>query len=103
MRLSAARRTIWARVLSRASRVVRYISSERALALHVSKLLEEREGDDLRVRKPLERFVASSTGAEQRVSVVDEAKEDGKGFFRAGEVWGMVRLGHLLLLCEGRL
>jgi hypothetical protein len=59
------------------------LAQERALALHASKLLEEREGDDLRVRKPLEGFVASSTGVEMSVSVVDEAKEDGEGLFRA--------------------
>jgi hypothetical protein len=49
------------------------------------------------------RFVASSARVEQRVRVVDEAEEDGEGLFRVGESWGMVRLGHLLLLGEGRL
>ena len=37
------------------------------------------------------------------MSVFDEAEEDGEGLFRVGEAWGMVGLGHLLLLREGRL
>jgi hypothetical protein len=37
------------------------------------------------------------------VSIVHEAKEDGKGLFRLGEAWGMVDVGHLSLLGEGRL
>jgi hypothetical protein len=47
--------------------------------------------------------VSSAVGIEMGVSVVDEAEEDGEGLFRVGEAWGMVGLGHLLLLREGRL
>jgi hypothetical protein len=74
-----------------------------ARALHATELLEERERDDLRVREPLERLVASSVRIEQRVGVVDEAEEDGQGLFREGGPWGMVGTGHLLLLGEERL
>ena len=43
-------------------------------------------------------------GVEQCVSVVHEAKKkNGQSLLGVGEVWGMVGLGHLLLLCEGRL
>jgi hypothetical protein len=45
----------------------------------------------------------SAVGVEDAVSVVDEAEEDGDGLFRIGEAWGMVGVGHLLLLREGRL
>ena len=79
------------------------VAQERAFALHPPQLLEERKRDDFRVRKPLEGLVASSAGVEMGVSVVDEAEEGGQGLFRLGEAWGMVELGHLLLLCEGRL
>jgi hypothetical protein len=61
------------------------IAQERALRLHASKLLEERQSDDLRVRKTLYGFVASSAGVEGSVRVVDEAKEDGKSLFRTGQ------------------
>jgi hypothetical protein len=37
------------------------------------------------------------------VSVVYQTEEDGEGLFRVGEAWGMVGLGHLSLLGEGRL
>jgi hypothetical protein len=37
------------------------------------------------------------------VSVVDEAEEHREGLFRMGEAWGMVGMGHLSLLGEGRL
>jgi len=37
------------------------------------------------------------------VSVVDEAEEDGEDLFHLGEAWGMVGMGHLFLLGEGRL
>jgi hypothetical protein len=79
------------------------VPQEGAFALHAPQLLEECEGDDLRVRKALYGFVASSVGVEQCVSVVYEAEEDGEGLFRVGEAWGMVGVGHLLLLREGRL
>jgi hypothetical protein len=79
------------------------VAQEGAFALHATELLEECEGDDFRVGEPLYGFVASSTGVEMDVSVVYEAEENGEGLFRLGEAWGMVGLGHLLLLGEGRL
>jgi hypothetical protein len=80
------------------------IAQEGALRLHTSQLLKECQDDDLGVREPLERFVASrAVGIEQHVGVVDEAEEDGQSLFRLGEASGMVGLGHLLLLREGRL
>jgi len=79
------------------------VSQEGALRLHASKLLQEGEGDDLRVREPLERLIAPPVRVEQRVGIVDETEEDAQGLFRLGEALGMVGLGHLLLLREGRL
>src|SRR5215210_2617934 len=79
------------------------VAQEGALRLYASQLLEECQGDHLRVRESLYRLVVSSTGVEQRVSVVHEAEEDGQSLFRLGEAWGMVGLGHLLLLVVGRL
>ncbi len=79
------------------------IPQEGALRLHAPQLLEERQGDDLRVREPLEGLVVSSTGVEQHVSIVHEAEEDGQSLFRESKASGMVGVGHLLLLREGRL
>jgi hypothetical protein len=79
------------------------VAQEGALALHAPQLLEEGEGDDLRVGKPLERLVTLPVRVEMGVGVVDEAEEHGEGLFRLGEAWGMVGLGHLSLLGEGRL
>jgi hypothetical protein len=59
------------------------IAQERALALHPSKLLEERERDDLRIRQPLEGLVASGVGVEESVGVVYEQKRT----VRASSVW----------------
>ena len=79
------------------------VSQEGAFALHAPQLLEECQGDDLRVRESLEGSVASSARVEQHISVVHEAEENGQSLFRLGKAWGMVGLGHLLLLGEGRL
>jgi hypothetical protein len=79
------------------------VAQERAFAFHASQLLEEGEGDDFRVREALEGFLAAGTGVEMSVSVVDEAEEALIVLFRVGEAWGMVGLGHLSLLGEGRL
>jgi hypothetical protein len=54
------------------------VAQERALALYAPQLLEEGEGDDFRVGKPLEGLVVSSAGIEMGVSVVYEAEEDGQ-------------------------
>src|SRR5215211_409558 len=80
------------------------IPQKRALRLHAPQLLEEHKRDDFRVREAFEGFVASSAiGVEVGVSVVYEAEEEGQSLFRLGEAWGMVGVGHLLLLREGRL
>ena len=79
------------------------VAQEGAFALHAPQLLEEGEGDDFRVREALEGFVAAAAWVEKSVSVVDEAEEHGEGLFRLEEAWGMVELGHLSLLGEGRL
>jgi hypothetical protein len=42
-------------------------------------------------------------GVEQGVGVVYEAEEHRESLFRLEEAWGMVELGHLLLLVVGRL
>src|SRR5215204_2218496 len=79
------------------------IAQEGTLGLHATKLLQVGEGDDLRVRELLKRFVAPPFRVEQSIGVVDEAEHDGEGLFRSGEALGMVGVGHLLLLREGRL
>jgi hypothetical protein len=77
------------------------IAQERALALNTSELLQERERDDLRVREPFERLIASNMRVEELVGVVYEAEEYGYHFFQIGERGGMLRMGHLLLLVVG--
>jgi hypothetical protein len=79
------------------------VAQERAFALHTPQLLQECQRKHPRVGKSLYGFVTSSVGVEMSLSVVDEAEQDGEGLFRLGEAWGMVELGHLLLLREGRL
>src|SRR5215212_6729094 len=79
------------------------VAQKGALGLHAPQLLQEGQGDDLRVREPLEPLVAPPIGVEPRVGIVDEAEENGKGLFRLGEPLGMVGAGHPLLLREGRL
>ena len=61
------------------------IAHERALALHPSKLPEERERDDFRIRQPLYRLVASGVGVEESVGVVYEAEKHCHGLFQVGE------------------
>jgi hypothetical protein len=58
------------------------VSEEGALGLHASKLLEEREGKDLRIGELLERRVAPPFGVEPLVGVVDEAEENGESLFQ---------------------
>jgi hypothetical protein len=60
------------------------IAQKRALALYASKLLEQGEGEDFRVREPLYGLVASSMGVEQGVGVVYEAEES---TLRASSRW----------------
>ena len=70
------------------------VTQEEALAFHTPKLLEERERDDLRVRKPLEGLVVPAFWIKQGVSVVYETEEHGQGFFQVGERGGMLGSGH---------
>jgi hypothetical protein len=79
------------------------IAQEGTLGLHAPQLLQEGEGYDFRVREPLERFVAPPFRVEESVGVVDEAEQDGESLFRSGVPLGMVGVGHLSLLREGRL
>jgi hypothetical protein len=60
------------------------IAQKRALTLYASKLLEQGEGEDFRVREPLYGLVASSMGVEQGVGVVYEAEES---TLRASSRW----------------
>ena len=71
------------------------ILQERAFALYAPQLLEEGEGDDLRVREALYVLVASSAmRVEQHVGVAYEAEEHGQSLFQVGERAGMLGLGH---------
>ena len=77
------------------------VAQERAARFDAPQLLEEGQGDDLRVRELLERFVAAPPGVEQRVGVVYEAEECGHGLFQGSERGGMLLLGHPGLLWSG--
>jgi hypothetical protein len=46
------------------------VAQEGTLALDAAQLLEERECQDLGVRKPLEPFVAVGAGVEVRIGIV---------------------------------
>lgn len=63
--------------------------------------MEEGEGQDLRVREPLEGLVAPAAGVEVTVGVVDQAEQNGHGLFREGEAWSKVVSGHPELLWSG--
>ena len=77
------------------------IAQERALALHATELLQERERDDLRVREPLEGLVAPEVGVEGSVGVVYEAEEHGYHFFQIAEGGGYAEGGPSLAPCGG--
>ena len=64
------------------------IPQKRVLRLHVPKLLLHGERQDLRVREPLQRLVASGAGVEEAVGLVGEAEEHHHALFRVGEAWG---------------
>jgi hypothetical protein len=69
---------------------------ERVLGFYASELPEEGEGEDLRVREPLEGGVAASSfGVESAVDIVHPAEQNDYGLFQEGELWGMLGLGHL--------
>jgi hypothetical protein len=71
------------------------IAQERAFALHAPKLLQEGEGDDLRIRKALYGLVASSAaGVEVTVGIIYEAEKHGQSLFQVGERVGMLGSGH---------
>src|SRR4051794_4218082 len=74
------------------------VAQEGAFTLHTPKLLDQSEGENLRVREALERLVAPGAGIEVRVSVVDKAEEHDDRLFHGGEAWGILGLGHPLLL-----
>ena len=73
------------------------VAQEGALALHAPQLLEQREGDDLRVREPLYGLVAVAFGVEEAVGVVHLAEQHDERLFRSREPSGKVFSGHLLL------
>ena len=76
------------------------VAQEGVLALDAARLLEEREGQDLRVREALEALVASrAVWVEEAVGVVHEAEEYGdEGPFRCVGPSGKVLVGHPGLL-----
>src|SRR5829696_2483201 len=68
---------------------------EGAFALHAPQLLEQGEGEDLRVRKPLYGLVApSAAGVEEAVGVVNEAEKHAQSLFQVRERVGMLLSGH---------
>src|SRR5918994_582184 len=77
------------------------LAQERTLRLHASKLLEEGEAYDLRVRELLEGLVVSPLWIEEVVSVVYSAEQNGQGLFQEGQLWSKLGEGHLMLLWTG--
>jgi hypothetical protein len=77
------------------------LTQEGAFGLHASKLLEEGEGYDLRVREFFEVLLATALGVEAVVDVVYSAEQNGYGLFQEGQTWGKLGLGHLMLLRTG--
>ena len=77
------------------------LAQEGAFGFYPSKLLKEREGEDLGVREMLERGVVSCSWVEMGVSVIDLAEQDGYRFFQQSEPCGMLGMGHLILLWAG--
>ncbi len=78
------------------------LAQEGAFGFHPSKLLEERQGEDLRVREPLEGSVAAAPARVERdIGVVDLAEQSDDRFFQECGRWGMLCLGHLVLLWSG--
>jgi hypothetical protein len=76
-------------------------AQEGAAGLDTPKLLEQREGDDLRVRESLEGFVETAIRIEVPVGVVDLAEQDGDRLFQELGLWGILCLGHPMLLWSG--
>ena len=61
------------------------LTQEGAFGTCASKLLEEGEGYDLRVREFFEVLVATAFGVEPVVDVVYSAEQNGYGFFQEGQ------------------
>lgn len=66
------------------------VTQERARGFNAPKLLEECEGQNLRVREPLQGLLATAAGIKEAVGVAGETEEHGHGLFRAGEAWDKV-------------
>lgn len=79
------------------------LSQERVFGLYASELLEEGEGENLRVGELLEGGVAGSTRVDLVVGVVDSAEQDGECLFQEGQRGSMVGMGHLVILWSGLL
>jgi len=60
-------------------------------------LLEEGEGDDLRIGELLERLLPAPLGVEVSVGVVDLAEKDDDRLFQDGCCGGILSFGHLML------
>jgi hypothetical protein len=54
------------------------VAQEGTLALDAAQLLEERERQDLGVRKPLEPFVAPGAGVEVRIGIASRRQNTGR-------------------------
>src|SRR5215210_454269 len=70
------------------------VAQEGAFALGAPQLLEECQGDDLRVRELLERGVALPPRVEEGVGVIHEAEQDRDRLFQRSEGGSMLRVGH---------
>jgi len=77
------------------------LAQEGALALHAPKLLEDGEGDYLGVRELLEGSVEISPRVEDSVGIIDLAEQGGDRFIQEYGFWGMLCLGHAMLLWSG--
>jgi hypothetical protein len=72
------------------------LAQEGVFGFHPPKLLED--GEDLRVREPLEGGVEIPARIEDSVGVADLARQGGDRFFQERSLWGTLCLGHPVLL-----
>ncbi len=77
------------------------VAQERAAGLDAPELLQQGEGQNLRVRELLEGLVAAPSRVEQALGVVDEAEQHGQRLFQGAEPRGILRSGHAELLWSG--
>jgi len=77
------------------------VAQEGPLGLRAAQLLEQGEGERLRVRELFERLVAAPPRVEGGVGVVDEAEQDRDSPFQGGEGGGMLGSGHPRFLSAG--